>query len=173
MALPDAGQGPGTFTDQGKFMKKKLWVGVGVVAVLAVAVVLGLRSIGMFATQSVHVANGAAIGGYDAVAYFTDQKPVKGSPEFAEEWNGARWLFASAEHRDLFRAAPEQYAPQFGGYCAYAVSHNYTAKTDPEAWSVVDGKLYLNYDLDTRTEWLAEREQFIADGQRNWPKVLW
>ncbi|WP_293368968.1 YHS domain-containing (seleno)protein [Nevskia sp.] len=132
-----------------------------------------LKSIGMFATRAVYVSDGAAIGGYDPVAYFVDSKPVKGSKEIFEDWNGARWLFVSTENRDRFRNAPEQYAPQFGGYCAYAVSHEYTAKTDPAAFTIVDDKLYLNYDLDTQKEWLAQRDTFITDGHRNWPKVLW
>lgn len=152
----------------------KKWL-VGGTLGLVVALIGGfmlLSSIGMFASRPVLASDGVAIGGYDAVAYFLDGKPVKGTPQISEDWNGARWQFASLEHRDRFRAAPEKYAPQFGGYCAYAVSHNYTAKSDPAAWSIVDDRLYLNYDLDTQKEWLAQRDQFIADGHRNWPKVL-
>ncbi len=154
-------------------MKKWILRGVAGLAVVAIAGFVFLKSIGMFATHPVYASGGTAINGYDAVAYFSESKAVKGSAANSLEWQGARWLFASAEHRDLFRAAPERYAPQFGGYCAYAVSHNYTAKTDPDAWTVVDGKLYLNFDQDTKTEWLADRDRFISDGARNWPKVLW
>src|SRR5512134_970368 len=86
-----------------------------------------------------------ALRGYDAVAYHTEGRPVAGRAEFEYRWNGARWRFASAAGRDRFAASPERYAPQFGGYCAYAVSRGYTADVDPEAWRIVDGALYLNY----------------------------
>lgn len=154
-------------------MKKWLLRGGAALGVLAIGMFIFLRSIGMFATQPVYTANGVALGGTDVVAYFTDGKPTPGVAEFVARWNGAQWHFASAAHRDQFIAAPERYAPQFGGYCAYAVSHEYTAKTDPAAWSIVDGKLFLNFDLDTQKEWLADRDRFIADGHRNWPGVLW
>lgn len=154
-------------------MKKWLLRGAIAVAVLAVAGLIFLRSIGMFSSQPVYASGGAAINGYDPVAYFTDSKPVKGDKAFSETWNGATWLFASEEHKAMFRAMPERYAPQFGGYCAFAVSHNYTAKTDPNAWTVVNDKLYLNFDQDTQKEWLAQRDPFIKQGEANWPKVLW
>ena len=85
-----------------------------------------------------------AIRGYDPVAYFTQGKPVKGSREYTHQWNGATWRFASAQNRERFAAAPAKYAPQYGGYCAYGVASGYAVKIEPDAWSVVDGKLYLN-----------------------------
>src|SRR5512135_2769630 len=88
---------------------------------------------------------GVAIRGYDPVAYFTESKPVEGSKQFTFEWQGATWRFASAANRDLFAKTPEKYAPQYGGYCAYAVSQGHTATIDPQRWRIVDGKLYLNY----------------------------
>ena len=96
---------------------------------------------------------GVAIKGYDPVAYFTDAKPVKGESEFTFDWMGATWRFASAAHRDLFKATPEKYAPQFGGYCAWAVSQGYTAGIDPAAWKIVNDKLYLNYSLEIQKKW--------------------
>ena len=87
--------------------------------------------------------NATAIKGYDPVAYFKQSAAVKGSPQFTTQWMGATWQFSSAENRDLFAANPEQYAPQYGGYCAYAVSEGHTASIDPEAWKIVDGKLYV------------------------------
>jgi len=113
-----------------------------------------------------------AIEGYDPVAYFTDGKPVEGSKKFVQEWKGAVWRFASAEHRDLFAADPEKYAPQYGGYCAWAVSQGYTAGIDPDAWTIRDGKLYLNYSLEIQQKWLADVEKRIEEGDRNWPKLL-
>jgi hypothetical protein len=114
---------------------------------------------------------GVAIEGYDPVAYFEDGKPVEGSKDFTFEWMEATWRFASAEHRDLFAADPEKYAPQYGGYCAYAVSQGSTAGIDPEAWSIVDGKLYLNYNQKIQKKWEADRDAFIEAADENWPKI--
>ena len=116
---------------------------------------------------------GVAIQGYDPVAYFTDSKPVKGDSRFEQTWNGATWRFASAEHRDAFKAAPEKFAPQFGGYCAYAVSQGHTANVDPEnAWKIVDGKLYLNYSVDVAKTWATDIPGFIRKAEGNWPKLM-
>ena len=115
---------------------------------------------------------GTAIDGTDPVAYFTEGRPVEGSADFTYEWNGATWRFASAENRDTFIAAPAQYAPQYGGYCAWAVAQGYTASTDPAAWKIVDGKLYLNYNKDVQQRWEADVPGNIASANGNWPKVL-
>ena len=112
---------------------------------------------------------GVAIKGYDVVAYFEQSQPVKGTPQFTQTWNGAVWQFASAEHREKFAAAPEKYAPQFGGYCAYAVSEGHTASIDPEAWKIVDGRLYLNYSKGVQKKWSENQQQRIDQGNRNWP----
>ncbi|SLN32301.1 YHS domain-containing (seleno)protein [Oceanibacterium hippocampi] len=114
---------------------------------------------------------GTAIDGTDPVAYFTEGKPVAGLRDFTAEWRGATWRFASAANRDRFIAEPEKYAPQYGGYCAYAVSQGYTAKIDPEAWSVVDGKLYLNYSQNIRARWEQQRSRYIADADDKWPAI--
>ena len=115
---------------------------------------------------------GVAIKGYDPVAYFADGKPLKGDSKFAHDWNGATWHFASAAHRDTFKAAPEKYAPQFGGYCAWAVSQNYTANVDPEnAWKLIEGKLYLNYSRDVQKKWETDIPGHIAKAEQNWPKL--
>jgi hypothetical protein len=113
-----------------------------------------------------------ALRGYDAVAYFTDGQAVRGLPRFEFQWNGARWRFASAANRDEFTKAPERYAPQFGGYCAWAVAHNYTADGDPEAWKIVGGKLYLNYSKRVQRKWEADIPTFIKQGESNWPGML-
>ena len=115
---------------------------------------------------------GQAIGGYDPVAYFTEGKPVEGSGDYTAKWKGADWRFASAANRDMFVAAPEKYAPQYGGYCAYAVAQNSTAKIDPTAWAIVNGKLYLNYSHDIQKTWIANRDAFIVAADKNWPSVL-
>lgn len=114
---------------------------------------------------------GTALKGYDAVAYFEDGKPVKGKDEFRYDWNGGKWYFATAAHRDTFAKDPAKYAPQYGGYCAWAVGHNYTADTDPEAWAIVDGKLYLNYNKDVQKKWLVDIPGYIQKGNSNWPSL--
>ncbi|MGF1468436.1 MAG: YHS domain-containing (seleno)protein [Sandaracinaceae bacterium] len=112
-----------------------------------------------------------AIGGYDPVAYHTDGRPVRGSAEHSHRWGGATWHFASAEHLALFRESPGRYAPAFGGYCAYAMADGRAVRIDPNAWSIVNGRLYLNYDLATRRRWNADRANYIRRASENWPRV--
>lgn len=113
-----------------------------------------------------------AVGGYDPVAYFTENKPVKGNSKISTEYKGAKWYFASPENRDKFVAAPNMYEPQYGGYCAWAVSQGKTASGDPQFWKVVNNKLYLNYDADVQKKWEANIPDFIQKANANWPKVL-
>ena len=119
----------------------------------------------------VHQHGGLAIRGYDPVAYYQQSAPVKGSSQFSYQWQGARWLFASAENRDRFQAEPEHYAPQYGGYCAYAVSKGRTASIDPEAWKIVDGRLYLNYSKGVQKKWEQDVPGNIVKADRNWPEL--
>lgn len=114
---------------------------------------------------------GTAIEGYDSVAYFKEGRPVEGSSDFEHEWMDATWRFASADNRDLFAADPEKYAPQYGGYCAYAVAQGGTASIDPEAWRIVDDKLYLNLNKQVQQLWLQDIQGFIAKADANWPKI--
>lgn len=139
---------------------------------LAVAVLLVATAAAALSPVNKSLLGGVAIDGYDPVAYFTDGRPVEGRKEFAHDWAGATWRFASAAHRDLFVAAPGKYAPQYGGYCAWAVSNNYTADTDPQAWSIVEGRLFLNYNLEVRSKWEQDKPGNIARADRNWPKLL-
>lgn len=115
---------------------------------------------------------GVAIKGYDPVAYFTDSAPTEGKSEFTFEWQGAKWHFANAAHLAAFQATPEKYAPQFGGYCAWAVSKGYTANIDPTAWKLIGGKLYLNYSRDVQAKWEADTAGNIAKAEANWPKLI-
>lgn len=112
-------------------------------------------------------ATGVAINGYDTVAYFTQSKPIKGSDAFVHEWNGAKWKFASQPNLDLFKADPAKYAPQYGGYCAYGVSQGYLVSIEPEQFTVLDGKLYLNYDSGVQKKWTKDIAGFnqIADAK--------
>ncbi len=113
-----------------------------------------------------------AIEGTDTVAYFTEGKTVKGSSGFIHRWKGAAWQFKNAANRDAFAASPEKYAPQFGGYCAWAVSRGYTADIDPEAWKIYQGKLYLNYSKGVQTQWVEDIPGNIAKAESHWPGVL-
>jgi YHS domain-containing protein len=122
------------------------------------------------AAQKVNTARGGlAIDGYDPVAYFTEGRPVKGDPRFTHGHRGATYHFMSAASRDLFAKEPDRYVPQFGGFCAYAVSRNYTADTDPLAWKIVDGKLYLNYNTRAQAKWEEDVPGNITKGHANWP----
>ena len=113
-----------------------------------------------------------AIRGTDPVAYFRKGSAVKGSADHAYRWNGAVWHFSSAANRAAFVATPERYAPKYGGYCAWAVANGYTASTDPEAWTIHDGRLYLNYSLSVREQWLVDVPGNVRAGDANWPDVL-
>ena len=116
------------------------------------------------------VEDGVAIGGYDPVAYFEDGGPAEGSAEHTAEWHGATWRFASAEHKNAFEADPEKYAPQYGGYCAWALGEKDSlAPIDPTVWTVVGDKLYLNYDRGVQEKWLADRDALIERADENWP----
>jgi hypothetical protein len=119
--------------------------------------------------EPVNGGGGTALKGYDPVAYFAQNQAVKGSPQFSYDWMNAKWLFATAENRDKFKASPEQYAPQYGGYCAYAVSQGRTAPIDPDAWRIVDGKLYLNYSKGVQKKWEQDRAGYIQKADQNWP----
>ena len=116
--------------------------------------------------------SGVAIKGYDPVAYFTKQAPVKGSKSHRYEWKQAVWHFSSFENLKLFKASPEKYAPQYGGYCAYAVSQGGTANIDPTQFTILNDKLYLNYNKSINKKWTANREAFIEQADLNWPKLL-
>jgi hypothetical protein len=115
---------------------------------------------------------GVAAGGYDPVAYFTHNKAIPGQPDITLSQGGAVWRFESAANRDAFKADPMKYAPQYGGYCAYAVANGYTAKGDPEQWTIIGQKLYFNYDAPTKAKWLTDTAGYIAKSNANWPSVL-
>jgi hypothetical protein len=113
-----------------------------------------------------------ALHGYDAVAYFADGKPAKGSSSFEYRWKDAVWRFTSAANRDRFASDPARFSPEFGGYCAYAVSQGHTADGDPNVWRIVEGRLYLNYSKSVQKLWEKDVPGNIAKGRGNWPRVL-
>jgi hypothetical protein len=139
-------------------------------AALAAVVVFG--SLLVVSAQKVNTSfTGLAIDGYDPVAYFTDNRPVKGSSDFTFEFEGAKYRFASAANRDTFVKDPSKFAPQYGAFCAYAVSRGYTADTDPFAWKIVDGRLYLNYNAGAQKKWEEDVAGNIRKGDANWPAL--
>ncbi len=146
--------------------------GFAIIAVIALAAAgCSLFGVGTLNKTTVAVnkdAKGLALQGYDAVAYFKENLPREGKPEYIADYNGAKWQFTSAENRDIFQKEPAKYAPQYGGYCAWAVGHGYTAQGDPNAWKIVDEKLYLNYNQDIQEKWQQEIPKYITDGDKNW-----
>ncbi|MFT6407395.1 MAG: YHS domain-containing protein [Arenicella sp.] len=114
----------------------------------------------------------AAIRGYDPVAYFTENKPVKGSQDFSLKHNGAKWLFSSQENLETFKANSEQYTPQYGGYCAYAVADGSTASIKPEYFTIYNNKLYLNYSKSVYKKWSKDKGDYIQQANINWPEML-
>lgn len=119
--------------------------------------------------SAVFLTGSTAIKGYDAVAYFKEHKPVKGEKLFSYTWNGAEWLFSNQANLDSFKIDPQRFAPQFGGYCAYGMADGHKAPTDPFAWTIVNDKLYLNYNKDVQQLWKEKQEINIQAAEKNWP----
>ena len=143
---------------------------------LTVAVLTMLLAAG-FATAPVAHADtsynvnlfGVVIKGYDSVAYFNQGEPVKGNKKFQVAWEGATWRFANAANLETFTSDPEKYAPRYGGYCAYGVATESLYNIDPNAWSIVDGVLYLNKSLSVRELWRKDIPGYIEKANSNWP----
>ena len=138
---------------------------------VAAAVAAGF-SCGSASAQNTSVAaKRVALKGYDPVSYFTDGKPEKGSSEFTFAFDDTTYWFTSAEHRALFAADPEHYAPQFDGYCAIQVSRGLKLEADPEAWTITNGKLYV-FSVKPAVPMFQEQPVAIAEKAReNWPKL--
>jgi len=113
-----------------------------------------------------------AIDGYDTVAYHTQGQPVKGSKSYSYAWKGANWLFSSADNRALFKANPDKFAPQFGGYCAWAAASNKIADANPTLWDIYEGNLYLNYNTKTHNEWRLDKAGMVTRANANWPSLI-
>ncbi|ETX27136.1 YHS domain-containing (seleno)protein [Roseivivax isoporae] len=121
----------------------------------------------------VFAVDGVAIRGTDPVAYFREGRPVHGDAAFEAEWNGARWRFANGGNRDEFLAAPDRFAPRYGGFCAWAVAaRGELYSIQPRNWSIVDDRLYLNFNDDIQRRWEADIPGFIAEADRRWPEII-
>jgi hypothetical protein len=138
----------------------------------AVFILLCFFAVNGFAQQpAVFSKNGFAVGGYDVVEYFVSARPVKGDSSIAVQWNNAKWIFSKKENAALFTANPQQYAPQYGGYCAFGMSRGYKAPTSEDAWSIVNNKLYFNYNKDVQKTWNKDQPGFIQKADSNWVSV--
>lgn len=113
-----------------------------------------------------------AAEGYDVTTYFSEAQPIKGDKAFSTEYQDADWYFANQENLDKFTQDPQKYAPQYGGYCAWAVSHGSTARGDPLLWTIHEDKLYLNYNKSLNGRWRSDKENLIVKADKNWPSVL-
>ena len=124
------------------------------------------------ASPEVYADSGLALGGTDPVAYFRQGEAVAGLTDYALMWRGATWAFSTAETMEAFEMNPDAYAPQFGGYCAYALAQGSLSPTVPEAWTIYQDQLYLNYSLDVRQEWQADIPGYLAMAAPQWPAIL-
>ena len=124
------------------------------------------------AADPVYQNGGVAVGGFDVVSYHRMQNPVAGSTELTHEWQGVTWRFADATNLKLFQEDPGKFAPRYGGYCAYALAKGALAPTDPEAWTIYHGKLYLNFSKSVREKWLADVASNVTTADQNWPAIL-
>lgn len=123
------------------------------------------QSVEIFTTKD------GAINGYDPIAYFKEGQAVKGKNEFSTVWKGARWLFSSEQNLETFKSGPEKYAPQYGGYCAYGASEGHKSPTQADAFTIVNDKLYLNYNKDVKQEWNKNQQERIQKADETWPTL--
>ena len=150
-----------------------LAAGAAVVALAAGSLIKNQAAArGSKAVNTLDSPSGAAIKGYDPVAYFVSGKPMRGLEEHAVTHAGARWLFSNAENKALFERDPAKYIPAYGGYCAYGVAQGYLVKIEPDSWAIRNGKLYLNYDKGVQKQWSAAPDQFIAEAEKKWPRLV-
>jgi YHS domain-containing protein len=147
----------------GRFVLLRIRVVAAALAMLACA---GIAAAGEFFEH-----DGVAIRGYDPVAYFTEGKPVRGSPDIKAEYKGSTFHFSSKAHRDAFVADAAKFAPQYGGFCAFGVAGGYKAATQPAAFTVIDDKLYLNYNRDIHRQWSGDIPGYVKSADRKWPDV--
>jgi len=114
---------------------------------------------------------GYAVSGYDPVAYFTIGEPTKGDKNISAEWNDVKWLFSTEEHKNLFLANPEKYAPAYDGHCAFAAGIGKKVSAKPTLWKIIDDRLFLNFSKAANKRWLDNPESYIKDGDENWKEL--
>jgi YHS domain-containing protein len=134
-------------------------------------VILAVMARGHAQKAEVYSPAGKAIKGYDPVAFFTDSKPVMGVDSLSYPWNGATWLFSNRQNLQRFKADPEKYAPQYGGYCAYGTSQGHKAPTEIDTWTILNDKLYFNYNQKVKQVWVKDEPGYIQKADMQWPKI--
>jgi YHS domain-containing protein len=140
-------------------------------SILFVLIVLGIQLVSSAQKSSVFIKNNRAIDGYDPVAFFKDSMAIKGNDAYAFVWNDAIWYFSSPQNADSFKLNPEKYAPQYGGYCAYGCSNGYKAPTQANTWTILNNKLYFNYNTKVKEGWLKQTNVLIIKANENWEKI--
>jgi YHS domain-containing protein len=139
---------------------------------LIIAALAFITAVQAQAQQSeIFAPGGKAIKGYDPVAFFKESKPVKGSDKFQYKWKDATWLFSTNENLEAFKTDPEKYAPQYGGYCAYGTSQGHKAPTQTDTWTVLNDKLYFNYNDKVKELWTKDQANLIKVADEKWPEV--
>ncbi len=138
---------------------------------MSVTVMLCITLAATAQKSEVFVTNGIAIKGYDPVAFFTESKAEKGSDAFTYKWKEATWLFSTEDNLNAFKENPEKYAPQYGGYCAYGTADNHKAPTETDTWTIVNGKLYFNYNANVKKEWNKQKDALIKKADTNWISI--
>ena len=154
-------------------MKKFLKISGITIAILIIIAFIGMKAmgispLGMGMHDEIIQEDGIAIGGYDPVAYFNSNEAIKGSSEFTYEWNGAKWQFSSAENMEIFKNEPDNHCPAYGGHCSFAIGKGFAAPTDPTIWSIENGKLLFYSNEEVKADALADIDNVISEGDKNW-----
>ena len=136
-------------------------------AIIAMALVSQVQA----QKAEIYSPGGKAIKGYDPVAFFTNSKPVMGADSLSFSWKGATWQFANRQNLQRFKATPEKYAPQYGGYCAYGTSQGHKAPTEVDTWTILNGKLYFNYNQKVKEMWVKDEPGYIQKADKQWPEI--
>lgn len=139
--------------------------------ILAVLAALAVGTAAAGAGERAHPEDDIAIGGYDPVAYFTEGRPVRGSAEHAHEWQDRTWHFSTSEHLEAFAGEPRRYAPRYGGFCAGAMALGWRAPVDPEAFAIIDGRLYLAFHRDGIEDFEENAERDVPRADANWERL--
>ena len=139
-----------------------------VVILFTATIIMGISPISFGMHDNFNNENGVAAKGYDVVAYFKENKAIKGADEYTTEWNNVTWKFSSNENLEAFKATPEKYKPCYGGYCAFAIGKGFIAPSDPNFWSINDERLFFYSNEDVKNDALKDIENVITSGDKNW-----
>lgn len=153
------------------FSMSLLFSGLGIFVVNAISALESDSQSELVDIKFFEYKNKVAVGGYDVVAYFKENAAIRGEKKYSANFAGMPWHFSSPENRDAFMADPAAYIPKYGGHCAYGVAQGYLVRGDPEAWTIKDNQLYLNYNKPIRNAWLASVKDFIRRSENNWRQL--